>query len=819
MTRAAALPRLPAAQAWLLGWTVAAALLWRRLPPAPPWLLLALPPLLAWPNARRALGGLRLGAALLLLFLVLHARSPGSPAARPQAGPLADGARALLLRPLPQPALGLAALLEPPGEEGATRLAQSCAAWQLTTRGWRALPGRLALWPGRDGETAPTDSLLLLAPRGAGPLQAALWRPLRGPIGPFSDSQAEQGWRRGELGSLSLDRRRLAACMLPDPPPSAWRRGWERLEGSLAELRAACARRLERGSGEGGPWLVAILLGEQRVLPPVDVRVWQETGLAHLLAVSGLNVGVLALALGAALAPLPRSWRDPPLVLLLLLYVPLAGWQVSVRRAVLMALLLLAARRLGRRTGVLSALALAALWILWCEPGQLAAPGFLMSFGAVAALALGMGTRRRAAEPGGRLRRWARGAARGLGDALRVTVLAQLGTVLPQLACFGALPLSGLLLNLAAVPLSSLLTVAGFLHLLLPLPGEPLGELCRVLARLLVVLARATPAAALVWSPHPAQLALLGAACALLLLPLARRRLRLALAALALLVATDLLPRLAPKRAFACLFDVGQGDALLLGSRAGAVLVDAGWSNPLTTDTRGAQLAQAVSRLWPGGLDWLVLTHPDQDHLGGAAGLLKSLPAERLLWNGEWRDNEPQRRLRLLLDRSRMPLVPARPGQLLQAGLGWRVRALGPPPPWACPAGNERSIVLRVEAPAGTLLLTGDAGLEEEAWLARWGPLLQADWLKAGHHGSRGSTGADFLARVRPREAWISCGRGNSYGHPHPELLERLRRAGLPWRRSDEQGWLWLSMDGGPGPRRAWPRPGWRWRPAHGNGD
>ena len=836
---AARRPPLPMVQAWLLGGTVAAALLWRWLPPLPPAALAALPALLVLPNAPRSVGGARLAAAMLLLFLVLHGRgSPGdspSPAAQPDGRALAASARALLLQPVPQPALGLAALLEPeesgPGEEP-ERQALVCAGWQLDSLTWRPLPGTIELWPhARRCPPLPRSGFLLLAP-GAAPdspaLPRTLWEPFRAPLGPFAGDPAGRAWQRGRVGRLSLDSARVRLRPLAAPREGRLaqaRHAWRR---SLERLRVACARRLAQGTGEGGPWLVAVLLGDQGVLPPEDVAIWQRTGLAHLLAVSGLNVGVLALALRAGLAPLPLrgSRKDLLLAGLLLLYIPLAGDQVSVRRAVVMALLLLAARRLERPAGGLSVLALAAVWILWRDPAQLAHPGFLMSFGAVATLVLGLapghapaGARPAAAGiPAPPLRRAARlmgKALRGIGTALWVTVLAQAGTVLPQLACFGVLPLSGLVLNLAAVPVSSLLTVAGFLHLLLPLPGEPLGAFCRVLANFLVALARRAPVCSLAWSPHPVQLGLIALALALLFLRDLRLRLRV-LASLALaLLGADLLPRLLPTGSFACMFDVGQGDAILLhGPRVGGVLVDAGWSNPIKPDTRGAQLAEAVERLQPGGLDWLVLTHPDQDHLGGAEGLLASLPVRRVLWNGEWKDNSPQDRLRRRLAALGVPLVEARPGALLQASCDWRLRVLGPPPHGACPPGNERSVVLRVEGQAGSLLLTGDAGLEEERRLAPWRAWLQADWLKAGHHGSRHSTGAGLLAWVQPRQAWISSGRGNSYGHPHPELLERLARHRVQVFRSDRQGWRWQSLDGRAGPRRAWTRPVWRWQAA-----
>jgi competence protein ComEC len=801
-------PRLPRVHVFLLAVCLAGACLWRWAPPLPAWLLALVPLLSAFPRLRRGLPGTRLFLAGVLLFLVAHAggREDSRPPDSRPAGLDPAAASVLRLEPVREPENGLAERRRAEGGDGRARPVV-CRAWTAGSTGWIPLPGRLEVWP-REGRCPPLRSrpTWLLARRPG--REEPLWDLHRAASGPHALDRRELAWSRGRVGRLGLDTTKVWLEALDGSPeaPSAAHR-----------LREACARRLLRGSGEGGAWLVAILLGETAWLPAHDVAAWQATGLAHLLAVSGLNVGVLALCLGHGLSPLPvPGWlRDLLLAALLALYVPLAGNQVSVERAVGMALLLLVSRRLGRPQTVLSVLALAAACGLWLDPGELARPGFQMSYGAVAGLVLAAPGGK--AAPGvGRLRRMAG----WLATALGVSLAAQAGVVLTQLSCFGALPLSGLLLNLAAVPLSSALTVAGFLHLLLPLPGEPLGALSEVLALAIVQLARHMPVASLDWDPHPLQLLLLGLALAALLAPGARGRWRLSCAAGLALGSAQLLPSLAPRPAGVLLMDVGQGDALLLRSPSGqAVLVDAGWSNPLQADTRGVELARALGRIHAGPLDWLVLTHPDQDHLGGARDLLDSPGVRRVLWNGEWKDNGPQRALRAALERHGTPMVTARPGQLLARERDWRLGVLGPPAPRSGREGNERSIVLRLESGLDTLLLTSDMGLEEEEDLAGWGPWWRAGVLKAGHHGSRGSSGAGFLARVGAREAWISSGRGNRYGHPHPEVLERLARAGvLHLHRTDRQGWLWRPARVGDAsrPPRSMPQPRLRLDPAAG---
>lgn len=799
--------------ATLLASSLTGALAWRLLPPLGiHWLPLALG-LLAWPNARRSLGTMRLvlGGALLLLL----AQGPGgadspSPALPHPWGKAPPRMDALLVKELELAATGLEGLGEAlrPGDTDAMAAPAILAhGWWHNAEGWHPLPGRLDLWPHRRRAPAwERDRWHLLLPRKGDSLileQAAT------ALGPYMPSPRLLAWQRGKVGRLRLDTLALRALPIGPaaPAPSCV------VEGVDA-LRSWCARRLLEGSGEGGPWMVAILLGGQELLPADEVTLWQDAGLAHLLAVSGLNTGVLALALTQVLAPLPlrRAWRDGLLVLLLLLYVPLAGWQVSVKRAVGMALVLVIGRGLERPQTGLGALALVASLLLWRDPAELGHPGFLLSCGAVAALLLGMNAQKDSAPASSTSQIRAALAAvwRAITEALRISVVAQLGTVAVLLAFFGKVPLGGILLNVVAVPLSSVLTVAAFLHLVLPLPFEPLGALCGALAHTITWCAAHMPMLSLEWDCHPLQLALLALSCALLLLPMQQRArlLRVTLALLGLVAAADLLPRLATPQSWLCLFNAGQGDAILLCSPSGkGVLVDAGWEDPRGEGQRGARLSQACARLLPEAPHWMVLTHPDQDHLGGAMGFLRAQAVCSLLWNGEWKRNPPQDRLRHWLDKAGPPRVEARPGLLLQAEQGWRVRVLGPSAPSPGVEGNERSVVIRVESPQGAILLTGDAGHHQEAWLAAWGPFLAARWIKLGHHGSRGSSSPDFLGRAGAREAWISCGKGNRYGHPHNEVLALVDALGMRLHRSDQDGWRWLPLDGKPGPRRAWPRP------------
>jgi competence protein ComEC len=234
----------------------------------------------------------------------------------------------------------------------------------------------------------------------------------------------------------------------------------------------------------------------------------------------------------------------------------------------------------------------------------------------------------------------------------------------------------------------------------------------------------------------------------------------------------------APPRLVA--LDVGQGDAILLRDGARSLLIDGGgWSQG---DFGGRVLLPALAAEGVRRLDAMVLTHADRDHCGGLLDLIDYLEVGEV-WMAPGQDAGCARDLAL------------RPGPVLRvlwAGEerrlgGWRLRALGPEPG---PGGsdNGRSLVLMAEANGTRALLTGDIEADAERRLLASGEDLDAEVLKIAHHGSQTSSGAAFLARVRPRLALVSVGAGNPFGHPHPAVMARLRAAGVPTLRTDLAG-------------------------------
>jgi competence protein ComEC len=540
------------------------------------------------------------------------------------------------------------------------------------------------------------------------------------------------------------------------------------------------------------------VLGQDDRIDERTVEDFRRSGLAHLLAVSGQNVVLLALLAAPLLALLgvPLRARLVWLSALIALYVPLAGGGPSIQRAGVMGLAALLATLAGRPASRLYGLLLAAAATLALNPRASGDPGWQLSFAAVAGIFLLAAPLRRAfAGKGGGLRRAA-------AEGAAVTVAATIATAPLMAEHFGAVSLSSVAANLLALPavapamwLGMIAAAAG------QVPGLPLEPLNGLNALLLAYIAQVAA-----WLGRPgwasAEVDLGGApglAATYAVLALitvaglrrrAARRLRprssarprqwalaaaaIAAAAIALLAGGPAAPgRPAAAGLRVEVLDVGQGDAILLQPpHAGAVLVDGG--------PPGAGVAGMLREAGAGELAAAIVTHDQSDHAGGIREMLGEVPVHRLLyaWAGH-----------ALLDQARaagaVPLRVAEGSEVRSGGL--RVEVLWPPrvllsgPAPADP--NQLSLVLLARWRGFSMLLTGDA--EAESVPIDPGPV---DVLKVAHHGSEDAGLAELLERSSPRLAVISVGEDNPFGHPAPATLATLAEHGVPVLRTDRDG-------------------------------
>jgi len=232
---------------------------------------------------------------------------------------------------------------------------------------------------------------------------------------------------------------------------------------------------------------------------------------------------------------------------------------------------------------------------------------------------------------------------------------------------------------------------------------------------------------------------------------------------------------------------VGQGDATLFQSGKRIVLVDTGPRND-QGDSAERIVAPAFYSIGVRTIDLLILTHADADHVGGLPALSRRFKFGRIVMPEAFRGHED---MAYWLSHSGLnwdDITWVHSEEKVQIGR-WSV-TMRCPPPGSALSDNEGSMITLIESPDCRALLPGDAGEPAEAfYLGRYGskPL---DVLKAGHHGSRFSTGADWLKSWKARDVVVSCGRNNTYGHPHPSVMKRIQEVGATVRRTDLEGHL-----------------------------
>ena len=673
----------------------------------------------------------------------------------------------------------------------------------------RPIPRRLQLWIDRPGEQGGGLADL---PRGCRLRARVRIAPIPARRNPGSPDPAHRAEREGRSARGSLVHPRFHAIAAEGCEPTRWQR-----------YRAAARSRL-LAAGPGGGLLAALALGERGAVDPHRRAGIASLGLSHLLAVSGLHLALVAtLAFGGArrlathLPGLRLDGRRVGLLAALGLgagYALFTGLGVPVQRAAL----LLGALALGvvRRHPVapVRALVLAAGLVLLLDPTALFAPGAQLSFAATAGLVL---ARRR--EAASLPSFWL--------DLARVSATALLATAPLAAVHFGQTTPLGLVTNLVAVPATGmvLLPLALATALLAPWSGSAaLVELAAGLAGLLLDGALGLAAWLPVVAPRRPGLASLVASLVVMGWALRKPGTRpRVLGALAVCAVLGFGPgsEWRPARPRLVVFDVGQGDAILVQTAEHAVLVDAGGAFRSGGDRGRQVVVPALAALGVRRLDLVVATLADLDHRGGLPSVLRAVPCERV-WVPYGGLADPAFASLREVAASRGVLVVERGRRAAPAR--WpdlAVVPLWPPPGSAPPSRNAGSLVLRIDVGGRRVLLPGDLPRAQEAEMMEGGRTdLAADVLLLGHHGSRTSTGAGFLDAVAPELAIVSAPRLSVFGMPHREVRERLRARGIPLAWTGRDGAVAVALAGStPRPellRREWlPLPGLsRRRPA-----
>jgi competence protein ComEC len=670
-------------------------------------------------------------------------------------------------------ALDVSVLRERVGEAGSARIVVTSAPRRFG--GGARVFGELR----RFGTESIRERVLLELPNERAPPRGAITEIVRArlyaPRGPETGFD-ERAWLAGRGVHVVVRAADLAVV---------GRRGG--IGGVADRLRTHVEHSLARGAaGERLALLRGIVLGDDSALSPVLRDEFRASGLAHLTAVSGQNVAIVALGIAslAWLLAIGRLGVQVCAIVAIGAYTLAVGWEPSVARAAVAGAVASLAVLASRRVDGWHALGLGALLLLVWRPSSWLDPGFQLSFVAVAAILVTVP----------RVRTWSEGYPRVIRPMIwtSVAIACSVATAPIVWLHFGYVALWTVPANVAAEPAMPLvlgLSLGG--SLVEPaLPGLTAtlswlaGEAAAWIAGCARFFAGLPHAEAHSGTVVAGIVAIVLGAFAVSRLPPYRRRTimvsagSIAVVGIAFVVVTAAPHRWSPPTGLRVTFlDVGQGDAALLEVRAGAVLVDEGPPE--------AHVARQLRRLGVRSLSALVLTHPQRDHIGGAEDVLRALAVDRVLDPKLAAPSDDYRGALAAARDRRVDVSTVRAGDVFSVGqLVLRVL-------WPKDEGrpdedpNEHAVVLLAEYGDVDVLLTADAESNVTSQLR----LRPVDVLKVAHHGSQDAGLPRLLRALRPRVAVISVGADNRYGHPRAETIDALEAVpGLQLLRTDRDG-------------------------------
>ncbi len=236
--------------------------------------------------------------------------------------------------------------------------------------------------------------------------------------------------------------------------------------------------------------------------------------------------------------------------------------------------------------------------------------------------------------------------------------------------------------------------------------------------------------------------------------------------------------------------DVGQGDCTLITYKGDSVLIDAG---PVSAGESAAAYVKTYAPI----VDYFIITHPHEDHMGGAAEILENIDVENIIMPDKEVDTKFYENAMSIVEEKAINIIYAEPCMTFDTG-NIRITIIDSMLDSGADDNlNNISIVARIDVGSTSIMTVGDAEAEEEMQILQnyavegglYDPsILDCDILKVGHHGSRTSTTPEFFEMISPDICVISCGQGNSYGHPHQETLDLLTEYGVEIYRTDESG-------------------------------
>ena len=561
--------------------------------------------------------------------------------------------------------------------------------------------------------------------------------------------------------------------------------------------------------------LTALLLGDKSSIDENLKTDFANTGVIHVLAVSGLHVGyiLIILTIFTSIIRVPWGWNKAVIILGLIAFCALTGGKPSVIRASIMAGLYVISPVVNRPGNIWNIIGFAACLLLAYDPLFINDLGFVLSFSAVISIIYFYGLFEKLLPESINPKHIHNSFFKNTLSLFLVSLSAQIGTLPIIASYFHKISLISLIANVIIVPIVGVIVVVGFMILGLsfsPFLSELAGNVAGLFQTIIAWFAQFFSS----FSFSSISIAQIGIIDVILygfiilgLFLIFQSEFRAKGLIAFLFIANVMIWGNAPKPVTNILFmDVGQGDAALIQfSNGKTMLVDAGNRNR-REDWGERVVIPVLNHLGIQKLDWTVMSHPHADHIGGLVSVVEEIPTDTIFDTysgyGSWTYNHLIERYTDLNTVINKP----KPGEILQITPMESIQFFAPDSIFSVSQRNinNASIVFKLIVGKNSFLFTGDLEHEGDDALFKFGESLNVDVLKVAHHGSITSTTEHILSKISPELAVVSVGDRNKFSHPSPIVMERLSQHKIEIHRTDNSGALWLQSNGNSYWRKEW---------------
>lgn len=540
-----------------------------------------------------------------------------------------------------------------------------------------------------------------------------------------------------------------------------------------------------------------IVLGKTDMLDESIKLDFSNSGLSHIMAVSGMNVAFIIMPLEYIYNKLrmKKGISTAITTVILLVFTIMTGASSSVVRAVIMSLVLLVGKLINKQADVLTSLAFSALLILLYNPISIFDIGFQLSYGATISLIIFYP----------KIKEMLKFMPKFLQDTVAVTLSAQIGVTPIIVYYFNKFSFVSLFSNIPAAPLAGIILLLGLItaifgqvHIIF---AKILSGLNYFLLKVLILIAEKSVeipySTVSIPTPKWYSIALyyfIITALIFLWKPIKERVNMKLIYRVGVVVCTLLLiTALIPRNIEVSFIDVGQGDSIFIKSPSGKViLIDGGASTKNGSDMGEKVVAPFLLDKGIGKIDIIVMTHTDSDHAGGLKSIIERMDVKSVVMSDSVDISKEKQLLDTIKSKS-VKIIPIKPKSKIDIEKGLYFETLNLE---TQTNDNDKSLVLKMTYKNKKFLFVGDVSQNYEKAIIDEKIPITADVLKVSHHGSKYATTDDFLNVAHPKVAVISVGKNNLFGHPSSEVIDRLLKHGSKIFRTDKDGCVTVFSDG-----------------------